>query len=124
MAVTQHDYDPRTITENQVRESVENLLDSLIAEGKPISYDRINAGGGAKIGNRHIALAKPGTADYIACIAGRFVAIETKRMKGGKHLDSQKDYQAEIERCGGVYLLCKTPAPLKLWLIENGLMEG
>ena len=127
MAAVTHNYDPRTVSENQVRESVEFLLDSLILQGKPIYYDRINAGKGAKIGKRHIKLAKPGTADYLACIAvdgiGRFVAIETKRMVGGVQKDTQKDYQAEIEKCGGVYILCPTPTPLKSWLIENGLME-
>ena len=83
---------------------------------------RTNSGGGAKINGRYIQLAEAGTSDEIWCIAGAFVAIEYKRMKGGRLSPKQIAFQAKIEACGGVYLLCNTAEPLRNYLRQRGLL--
>ena len=109
---------PLDVSENAVKKSCHDLLKKI-----PCAYGiRTNAGQGAQINGRYIKLAEPGTADEIWCIAGKFVAIEFKRMKGGRQSETQKAFQARIEACGGVYLLCNTAAPLRLFLQEEGLL--
>ena len=139
------------VLEKQVQEQIETLLDDLIKKGKPIYYWRSNAGKVFTIGHpkpfiekilemfkcmrsfseimafawkniRAVILAPLGHPDYTACINGKFVGIECKRMIGGKQKPEQKEIQTKIEACGGVYLLCNTAAPLRLFLKEEGLL--
>lgn len=49
----------------------------------------------------------PGTADISATIAGQSVKIEVKHGRD-RQSEAQKRYQAEIERCGGIYYIAKT----------------
>ena len=50
-----------------------------------------------------------GTADISAIVAGRSVKIEIKcRATGDKYQsESQKEYQAEVEQAGGIYLIVR-----------------
>lgn len=48
-----------------------------------------------------------GTADISATIRGRSVKIEIK-WKNDRQSDVQKEYQAAIERAGGVYIIVRT----------------
>ena len=48
-----------------------------------------------------------GTADISATIRGRSVKIEIK-WKNDRQSDVQKEYQASIERAGGVYIIVRT----------------
>ena len=142
---------PANVLEKQVQDSIESLLDDLIKKGKPIYYWRSNAGKVFTIGNPKafvetiiemvrcmrspseimsfawkkvttIILAPKGHSDYSGCFAGKPVFIECKRMKGGRQSEAQKAFQAKIESCGGVYLLCNTAAPLREYLRMEGLL--
>lgn len=109
---------PADVLEKQVIKACHDLLKTI-----PCAYGiRTNAGQGAQINGRYIKLAEPGTSDEIWCIAGKFVAIEFKRMRGGRQSEAQKAFQARIEACGGVYLLCNTAAPLREYLRMEGLL--
>jgi hypothetical protein len=62
-----------------------------------------------------------GTADISSTIRGRSVKIE---IKYGKDVQSQvqKDYQASIERAGGVYIIVRTFDEFVIWY--NQFTEG
>ena len=142
---------PADVLEKQVQDQIESLLDDLIKKGKPVYYWRSNAGKVFTIGNpkpfveqiydmvirresmkkimqycwgriRTVLLAPEGHPDYTACINSKFVGIECKRMVGGRQKPEQKEIQAKIESCGGVYLLCNTAAPLREYLRMEGLL--
>ena len=51
--------------------------------------------------------ARKGSADISATIKGKSVKIEVKIRKD-KQSDDQKEYQAEVERAGGIYIIAKT----------------
>ena len=108
----------KDVLEKQVIKSCHDLLKKI-----PCAYGiRTNSGKGAKINGRYIELAERGTSDEVWCINGKFVAIEFKRMKGGRQSEAQKAFQAKIEACGGIYLLCNTAAPLREYLRMEGLL--
>jgi len=48
-----------------------------------------------------------GSADIHSTKGGRFVAIEVK-IGADKQSEAQKEYQADVERSGGVYLIVKS----------------
>ena len=53
-----------------------------------------------------------GVADILACVRGRFVAIEVKTRKGAqKH--SQKIFEENLTKAGGVYLLARSVEDVK-----------
>jgi hypothetical protein len=54
-----------------------------------------------------------GTADISSTIRGRSVKIEIKQKD--KQSDVQKQYQAAIERAGGVYIIVRTFDDFVLW---------
>lgn len=58
-----------------------------------------------------------GTADISATIKGRSVKIEVKIGKD-KQSEDQKDYQAEVERAGGIYIIVKSFNDLYTWFQE------
>lgn len=47
---------------------------------------------------------RKGTADIIAILEGRFVAIEVKRF-GAKQTADQAKFQTDVETSGGIYIL-------------------
>lgn len=48
-----------------------------------------------------------GHADVLACVGGRYVAIELKS-PSGRQSEQQKNYQAAVERSGGIYILARS----------------
>lgn len=48
------------------------------------------------------AFQKTGVPDIIACVKGKFVAIEVKRSNGGIVSELQKAQMQKIKSCGGV----------------------
>lgn len=54
--------------------------------------------------SRYIRYGYPGSADIVAIIFGRYIAIECKT-EIGKQSDKQKAFQERVEQAGGVYLL-------------------
>jgi hypothetical protein len=90
------------------------------------SQGQYRAGAKIKVGTGELAHTKQlpgkwtpgqstkGTADISATIRGRSVKIE---MKYGKDVQSQvqKDYQAAIEKAGGVYIIVRTFDEFVVW---------
>jgi hypothetical protein len=97
------------------RESVltGNAVDWLNAQ--PLTYAWRNNTGVARFGDRFVAYGQVGSADIIACIRGRFVAIETKAKRGKQSVD-QARWQKKIEAAGGTYWLVRSLDELRgLW---------
>jgi hypothetical protein len=65
---------------------------------------RNNTGRVRMIDGRWISFGLVGSADIIGAVAGRPVAIETKRPKGGVFSDQQLRFAAAWRRAGGLYL--------------------
>ena len=59
-----------------------------------------------------------GTADISATIAGKSVKIEVKIGKD-KQSQKQKEYQAAIERAGGLYFIAKSFDMFYLWYVKT-----
>lgn len=53
------------------------------------------------------AFSKPGDPDMIACVNGRFIAIEGKTYEGTQR-PMQVLRQQQIEESGGIYILART----------------
>lgn len=79
---------------------------------------RTNAGSWADDQGNVIMGAKAGTSDKTCCIAGVFVAIETKSDKG-KQSEAQEKYQARVERLGGLYILARSAADVQAALVAR-----
>jgi len=61
-----------------------------------------------------------GTSDISATIKGRSIKIEVKCKATGDNRQSkyQKDYQAKIERAGGIYIIARTFEDFYCWYNE------
>lgn len=59
-----------------------------------------------------------GSADISCTIDGRSVKVEVK-IGRDKQSDHQKDYQAAIERAGGIYYIAKDFDSFYKWYVEN-----
>lgn len=53
-------------------------------------------------------LTEHGRPDIVACVNGRFVAIEVKRERGGIQSEAQKFHQQHIENNKGIYILANS----------------
>lgn len=53
------------------------------------------------------------TVDILACIAGRFVAVEVKRPEGGVVTDNQGAVLAAVQRAGGVGVVARSWADVQ-----------
>jgi len=51
----------------------------------------------------------PGAPDIIGCYRGRWIGLEVKTPRG-RQSAAQRNYQAAVERAGGVYALVRSPA--------------
>ena len=58
------------------------------------------------------AFSKPGDPDLVACVCGRFIAIEAKTYDGTQR-PMQKVRQQQIEDSGGIYLIAKSVDDVK-----------
>jgi hypothetical protein len=56
---------------------------------------------------RVISFGVAGCPDIIGCYKGRFVGIEVKTPKG-RQSDQQINFQAAVERAGGIYILARS----------------
>lgn len=70
-----------------------------------------NNTGATRIEGRYIRFGSPGSPDIVACVKGRFWAIETKR-PGGRLSDAQKAVCAAIEKAEGIYLVIRNVSEL------------
>lgn len=73
--------------------------DTLIYRVQPIRMGRMLA-------------APVGHSDLLACVAGRYVAIEAKSATG-RQRPEQAAFQAAVERAGGVYVLARSLSDVK-----------
>lgn len=55
---------------------------------------------------------------------GQAIAIECKRLKGGKQSTEQKQWQKNFERGGGIYILARSVDDVRDRLREEGLIGG
>ena len=76
---------------------------------------------------RPITASIPGTPDIVGMVApfGVFFGCEVKTPKG-VHSAEQKRFQRMVERCGGIYILCRNPYDLRRQIEEAllGLSSG
>ncbi|MCG1029284.1 VRR-NUC domain-containing protein [Virgibacillus halodenitrificans] len=66
--------------------------------------------------------SKAGTPDILACIKGRFVAIEVKREVGGEVSPLQKANIKLIREAGGIAFVAESLKEAKQYLAEFGLI--
>jgi hypothetical protein len=59
--------------------------------------------------HRLVKVGRPGVADILACIDGRFVAIEVKVGRDTQR-QTQKPFQRAVEANGGIYVLARFTA--------------
>jgi len=67
--------------------------------------------------------SKAGTPDIVACLNGRFVAIEVKR-PGGRVSPLQKAHLKLIRQAGGIAFVAYSLDDLKRELRKAGLIDG
>lgn len=92
--------------EDVVRREIELAL-GLMAD---VLLTRVNSGTARSFdGKRVIKLAPPGTADYLACVAGRYLELEVKKADGAQR-KKQKDRQAAVKARSGVYAVVRSAA--------------
>lgn len=77
---------------------------------------RTNAGAWQDEAGHYIQGAKAGTSDKTCCIAGAFVAIETKSATGTLS-EPQQRYQARVERLGGLYIVARSAGDVRAALV-------
>lgn len=63
-----------------------------------------------------------GTADILACINGRFVAIEVKKPSGGVVSDLQKLKLRQVENAGGVGIIARSVEDVQTKLKEKFIL--
>lgn len=68
---------------------------------------RANTGTARTPDGRLVRFGRPGQPDVVGCIRGRYVGIEAKT-PNGRQSEAQKNYQAAIERAGGIYIIARS----------------
>lgn len=94
--------------EKKIENGIKRYLDSI---------------GAYHIKNHGSMYSKAGTPDIVACVQGRFVAIEVKRESGGKVSELQKAHIKIIEQAGGLSMVACSVNDVKTTLQEMGLVE-
>ena len=107
--------------ESQIQAACKALLNSLRLAGKPVVVTRTNSGQVKTEGGYYFMGCTEGWPDLSAIVAGQFVGIETKRLKG-KQRETQIKMQMQIEAAGGTYLLVDRMEVLRCYLVERGLL--
>lgn len=67
---------------------------------------------------------RAGVPDVIACINGRFIAVEVKRPKGGIISPLQKANINLINMAGGVALVATSVDEVKFELVRQGVIQS
>lgn len=96
---------------------VSAAVDRYLKKIKAINI-RTNAGAWQDDQGYFIQGAKAGTSDKTCCIAGAFVAIETKSATGTQR-ENQKRYQARVEAMGGLYILARSAGDVRKALVAR-----
>jgi Holliday junction resolvase len=84
---------------------------------------RINSGV-SRTGGRFVRFnSLPGCPDVLACVAGRFVAVEVKR-PGERPTAQQQHAIDSINRAGGLAFVARSVGDVHAALIAEGLIRG
>ena len=84
------------------------ILIAITARPEVLAF-RVNAGGAHGPGGGWVKGAPAGTADILACVAGRYVALEVKT-DAGRQSPAQRKFEAAVGRAGGVYAVVRSVA--------------
>lgn len=103
-------------------QDIQNLIMIYVTALPRSFFWRANTGASMQDG-RFTRYGIPGQADILGALYGRFVAIEVKT-KTGRQSVSQKQWQVNFERGGGLYILARSVEDVKNVLKENGLVHG
>ena len=100
-------------TELKESEILRQMMDVL--RHRHIFFHRNNTGrrGGVSFGSL-------GSPDLIACIAGKYVAIEAKTLKG-EQSRKQTEFQVALEAAGGIYILAHSALELDQEIVRRFL---
>ncbi|WP_018934617.1 VRR-NUC domain-containing protein [Gracilibacillus lacisalsi] len=66
--------------------------------------------------------SKAGTPDIIACVKGKFVAIEVKRPEGGRVSELQRFHIEAINKAGGYAFVSRSVEETQRYLETNNLV--
>lgn len=86
---------------------IQSTILSYLRMKNVFCYKSNNVGIFNKKTGSYIPSAVKGLPDIICVIEGKYVGIEVKS-KSGKQSDTQKDFQRELIKAGGMYLLAKS----------------
>jgi hypothetical protein len=90
---------------------------------RQIPFWRINSGGLPDKKGRYVRFGAAGMADIIAISPeGKFIAIECKRLHGGRLTDNQEDFLNIINAHGGIGIVVSSIESLELQLKEAGVI--
>lgn len=104
-----------------MRESDIQALILIYITSLPNTYAyRMNTGA-AHDGTRMVRYGIPGQADIFACMHGRFVAIEVKTATG-RQSKAQQQWQQNVERAGGIYILARSVEDVRVRLEREGVV--
>lgn len=78
-------------------------------------YAYRNNTGAVMIGKRPVRFGDPGSGDIIGAFLGRAIAIENKTRRG-KQSDVQRRWQEKWEAAGGLYILARSVAEMRVSL--------
>ena len=84
-----------------------DLVNEILLYLSPLGMAWSNATGAIKTEDRFLRYGLKGSADIIACIDGRFVAVEAKCGRD-KQRPEQARFEAAITKAGGVYILARS----------------
>ena len=84
-----------------------DLVNEILLYLSPLGMAWSNSTGAIKTEDRFLRYGLKGSADILACIDGRFIAVEAK-CGPDKQRPEQIRFQAAIEKAGGVYILARS----------------
>jgi hypothetical protein len=98
-----------------------DLVNAILLEVSPLGLAWNNNTGALKDQtDRLVRYGLPGSADVLACIAGRFIGIEAK-VGSDRQRQNQKDFAAALRAAGGVYILARSVDDVRNTLRLEGL---
>lgn len=84
-----------------------DLVNEILLYLSPLGMAWSNNTGAIKTEDRFLRYGLKGSADILACIDGRFVAVEAKCGRD-KQQPEQIRFQTAIEKAGGIYILARS----------------
>ena len=98
-----------------------DLVNAILLEVSPRGFAWNNNTGALKDkDDRLVRYGLPGSSDVVACIRGRFVAIEAK-VGRDRQRQNQADFAIAVRRAGGIYILARSVDDVRNTLMLEGL---